>query len=77
MSKLLDQAVEELKLLPADAQRAITHDLIEMIESERKWDALFADPRSKNLLARLAAEAEADEVFDFDPATPPASKSVL
>ena len=73
MSKVLDQALEELKALPEDAQDAIAHDLLEMIRSERKWDELFADPRSDALLKRLAAEADDEiargEVFDFDPAT--------
>jgi hypothetical protein len=77
MSKVLDQALEELKALPEDAQDAIAHDLLELIRSERKWDALFADPRSEGGLQKLAAEAEADiargDVFDFDPATRPRS----
>jgi hypothetical protein len=73
MSKVLNQALKELKALPEDAQVAIAHDLLEMIRSERNWDALFADPRSDGILKRLAAEADADvargAVFDFDPAT--------
>ena len=75
MTKLLDQALKELDELPTDAQDAIVHDLLELIRSEHKWDTLFADPRSSALLARLAAEADADtsrgEVYDFDPATRP------
>jgi hypothetical protein len=70
---LLDQAIIELKALPDDAQAEITHDLIEMIRSERKWDDLFADPRSASLLKELAAEADGDSAagrdFDFEPAT--------
>lgn len=60
MSKVLDQALEELKALPEDAQDAIAHDLLALIRSERKWDELFADPRSTGVLERLAAEADAD-----------------
>lgn len=76
MSTILDKALEELKQLPPDAQEAIAHDLLEMIRSERKWDELFADPRSERLLKRLASEADADDVFEFDPATRPGAKAV-
>ena len=75
MSAILDKALEELKLLPKDAQDAIAHDLLEMIRSEQKWDELFVDPRSEALLKRLASEADADGVFDFDPATRPGTKA--
>lgn len=75
MSKILDKAIAELKQLPEDTQDAIASDLLEMIRSEQRWDALFADPRSKAALRRLAAEAEeqiaAGDFFDFDPATRP------
>jgi hypothetical protein len=78
MSKVLDQALEELKALPEDAQDAIAHDLLEMIRSERKWDELFADPRSAGVLEKLADEADEEGAcgadFDFDPATRPAAK---
>jgi hypothetical protein len=51
-------------------------NLLEMIRSEQKWDELFADPRSKAVLQKLAAEADDEiargDVFDFDPATRPA-----
>ena len=76
MSFTLDKALEELKLLPKDAQDAIAHDLLDMVRSEGKWDELFADPRSEALLKRLPSEADADEAFDFDPATRPGSKAV-
>lgn len=73
MPTLLDQALHELEQLPADAQEAIVHDLLELIRSESKWDKSFADPRSRALLSRLAAEADAEvapgDVYDFDPAT--------
>lgn len=75
MSKVLDQALEELKALPEDAQDAFTHDLLEMIRSERKLDELFSDPRSDGVLKCLAGESDADVVFDFDPATRPVAKA--
>lgn len=75
MTPVLDKALEELKALPLDAQEAIAHDLLQLIRSERKWDQLFADPRSDGVLKRLAAEADVDESFDFDPATRPTAKA--
>jgi hypothetical protein len=80
MPTLLDQALNELKALPDDAQAAITHDLLEMIRSERKWDQLFADPRSAVALKKLADEADEDgkqgRDFSFDPANRPTAKTI-
>jgi hypothetical protein len=75
MSTLLDQAIDELRALPADVQDALARDVLTLIHSEREWDRLFADPRSKDMLQRLADDADSDEVFSFDPATRPASKA--
>jgi hypothetical protein len=69
MSTLLDQVIEELKALPPESREAIAADVLEMIRSERKWDNLFADPRSRAVRRRLADEAAGDDVFDFDPAS--------
>ena len=71
MSTVLEQALEELKAMPADAQEAIVHDLLDLIRSERKWDELFADPRSEALMERMAkkvrAEIVAGRVIEGDP----------
>ena len=71
MSKLIDQALAELKELPEDTQEAIAFDILEMIESERRWDKLFADPRSEKLFEKMAKEVQADiaagRVIDGDP----------
>jgi hypothetical protein len=75
MTTTLDKALEELKCLPADTQEAIVYDLREMIRSEARWDRLFSDPRSAAALKQLADEAEADDVFDFDPASRPVLKA--
>lgn len=73
MPTLLDQAIEELKALPPEAQDAIAADVLDMIRSERKWEELFADPRSDALFDKMAAKVRADiasgSVFDFDPVT--------
>ena len=71
MSTVLEQALEELEAMPADAQEAIVHDLLDLIRSERKWDELFADPRSEALMERMAkkvrAEIVAGRVIEGDP----------
>lgn len=75
MSTVLEQAIKELKSMPAKAQEAIAHDLLELIRSERKWDELFADPRSEALFERKAkkvqAENAAGEVIEGDPSDRP------
>jgi hypothetical protein len=42
---------------------------------ERKWDASFANPKSRRAMAKPAAEARAEvaagQTFDFDPASRP------
>ncbi len=60
MSTVLELALEELKAMPADAQEAIAHDLLDLIRSERKWDELFADPRSEALFERMATKVRAE-----------------
>ncbi len=71
MSTLLEKALAELKQLPEDTQEAIASDLLEIIESEKRWDKLFADPRSEVFLekmaARVRAEKAAGRVTDGDP----------
>ena len=46
--------------------------MLERVEADARWEKLLADPRSKNALKRLAAEAEAEiergDALDFDPA---------
>jgi hypothetical protein len=53
MATLLEQALEELKAMPAGAQEAIAYDSLELIRSERKWDELFADARSEALFEKM------------------------
>ena len=58
MPTVLEQALEELKAMPAEAQDAITRDLLDIVRSERKWDQLFADPRSDALFDRIAKKSD-------------------
>ncbi len=75
MTTLLEKAITELKNLPEGEQDRIARELLDVLASDRRWDALFADPRSESLLKSLADEARDDiargDVFDFDPASRP------
>lgn len=55
MGKVLQQAVTELTKLPEAEQEAAGAWILAELESERRWDDLFA--RSPDLLAEMAAEA--------------------
>ena len=70
MTKLLQELVERASALPEDKQNGFAQRALEELESDQKWDALFADPRSELLLDQLVAEAmleiERGETEDFD-----------
>lgn len=55
MTELAERAVRELSRLTDDEQDAVAAVLLEEIEDEERWKALFA--RSHDLLAQLADEA--------------------
>lgn len=62
MTQLLEQAIAQLKTLPANEQDAITALILEELEDEIRWDETFAN--SQDALARLAAEAMAEHRVD-------------
>jgi hypothetical protein len=51
MTPLLEKALEELRKLPENEQEALLNEM----DSERRWDELFA--QSEDLLSDLADEA--------------------
>lgn len=59
MGKLLERAIEEAHKLPEEEQEAIGAWLLAEIDSETRWDELFARPASETL-KRLAEEALED-----------------
>lgn len=61
MSALLDKAISAIQKLPEEEQEAIAREVLERVEANARWDALFADPRSEAVLKRLADEAR-DEI---------------
>jgi hypothetical protein len=71
MNALLDKAIFAIRRLPEAEQEAIARELLERIEADARWEALFADPRSEALLERLADDAldevRRGEVVDGDP----------
>ena len=58
MTELLEQAIAQLKTLPANDQDAIATIILEELEDEVRWDSTFA--KSQDVLAKLAAEAMAE-----------------
>ncbi len=58
MTRLLEKAFAEAALLPDEDQDALAAALLEELESERRWDELFAS--SPEVLQRLADEALAE-----------------
>ncbi|MGZ5446385.1 MAG: hypothetical protein ACXW5U_09510 [Thermoanaerobaculia bacterium] len=55
MGKVLQKALAELTKLPGADQDAVGAWILAELESERRWDDMFA--RSPDLLAEMAAEA--------------------
>jgi hypothetical protein len=60
MGTLLERVIAEVSKLPDAEQEAFAAWALDELESERRWDDLFA--RSQDLLSRLAGEAHADYV---------------
>jgi predicted amidophosphoribosyltransferase len=70
MTTLLEKAMAEASKLPEEEQEAFAAWILAELESERRWDDLFA--RSQDLLAKMAEEARREyhagrtEPLDFD-----------
>jgi hypothetical protein len=58
MTQLLEQAIEEVRALPADEQDLIAILILEELADERRWAEAFA--RSQDQLSRLAAKVRDD-----------------
>lgn len=55
MTRLLEEAFDKASNLPEEDQDAVAALILEEIESERRWDELFA--KSQDKLAELGQEA--------------------
>ena len=60
MSQLMEQAIQKARELPEPEQEALASIMLQEMESERRWDELFARPESAELLSRMADKALAD-----------------
>ena len=56
--QLLQKAMKHVNALPPEGQDAVAALILEEIESEKRWDELFAG--SQEQLAQLATEAIAE-----------------
>ena len=59
-NRLLREAFEKAGKLSEGEQDRIARLLLEEMESERRWDELFATPESEVFLERMAEEALAE-----------------
>jgi len=76
MTKLLEEALADAHLLPEHQQVRLAHFIKRLVREPEKmngdayWEMLLADPRSDDLLERLAQEAEDEiargEAIDLD-----------
>lgn len=71
MTKLLEQAFARAQSLPEPEQDVLARLLIEEIDSERRWDELFArsPDRPRALADEVWAEHKADRTQPLDPDT--------
>ncbi len=69
MTTLLEPAVEKARQLPDSEQDAIARLVLDEIESERRWDRLFAESPEKPAKPadQAWAEHEAGLSEDLDP----------
>ena len=69
MTKLLEDAIAKVRQMPADEQDAIARIVLDEIESERRWEALFAKSPEKlrGVADRAWAEHEAGRREELAP----------
>ncbi len=56
----MKKAIEALSKLSEKKQDFYAREILDAIEGDKKWDQLFADPRSETLLSQMAAKARAE-----------------
>ena len=57
MIATLSQAFHQAAKLPTQEQKILAEWMLELLQSETRWDELFATPRSQDMLSQLADEA--------------------
>lgn len=63
MIDALEEAFNEIAQFPEDEQRHIVEIIRQEISSENRWQTLFHDPRSEQVLQNLVDEALAEDAF--------------
>jgi hypothetical protein len=75
MTKLLEEAITRVRAEPPEAQDMLAQLVIDVLEDEKEWDAMFGKPASEVLLEQLATEALDEhrrrETSNHDPANRP------
>ena len=59
MTRLLQEAFEQIAKLPQEKQNRYAQFLLATLESDQRWAELFARPESEDLLEHLADETVA------------------
>jgi hypothetical protein len=69
MTALLEKAMNKVNALPPEEQDAVAFLILEEIESEKRWDALFAGSQGQlGMLAEKAIAAyQAGKTTPLDP----------
>ena len=57
MTELLQRAFDKVAELPQEQQDTFARFILAELDSEQRWQELFARPESDDLLTRLADEA--------------------
>jgi hypothetical protein len=57
MSRIVEQMFQKIVQLPESDQEAIAAIVLQESESEQRWDELFAQPKSADMLSQMADEA--------------------
>ncbi|NOT69783.1 MAG: hypothetical protein HOP09_00470 [Hyphomicrobium sp.] len=65
MNAILDKAIAAMSRLPDAVQEAIAREVLNLIDADARWDTFLGDPRSRNALSQLAAQAR-DEIARVD-----------
>jgi hypothetical protein len=60
MTQLMEQAIAKASQLTEEEQNAVASIILRELESEERWDELFAHPKSVDLISRLADKAMSD-----------------
>jgi len=61
MPTLMDNLIERLQSKPEKKQEEYAAMFLRELDAQEKWDELFADPRSDELLSRMVEEARRED----------------